>query len=311
MNLNMKGLYKVGYALQKAAPTILMSVGTVGVVASTVLACKATLKVNETLEEHKKYLEIIEEAKEKGETRAGFTYTEKDAQKDILMMYPQTGVKLAKLYGPSVLLGVGSLGCMLYSHRIMTKRNLALGAAFTAVDQTFKGYRKNLVERFGKEVDKEMRTGIKAIESEVVETDENGETKVTKKKNIVVDKEGIVYEGNDGIWFDARSKYFQKSRDLNFLFVRNVEQACNRILKRKGRITLNEVLDRLGYPLREDGQYIGWIYDKSNPIGDNEVIFNIPVVNREEVFENYMDCVCEPEFWISFNHDGNILDKGW
>ena len=90
-------------------------------------------------------------------------------------------MKFIKLYGPSVALGMASLGCMISSNRILNKRNAALAAAYAAVDRSFKEYRGRVVERFGKQMDRELRYNIKAQEIEETIVDENGKETVTKK----------------------------------------------------------------------------------------------------------------------------------
>ena len=47
--------------VQKHSPEILMGVGVVGVVTSTVMACKATMKLNDILEESKETRDKIKE----------------------------------------------------------------------------------------------------------------------------------------------------------------------------------------------------------------------------------------------------------
>ena len=158
MKINLNGLTRnlnrFGLTIKKHSPEILMVAGTVGVVTSAVMACKATLKVNDILDEAKSNIDKIHNVAEDKEFAD--RYSEEDSKKDLTIVYAQTGIKLIKLYGPSILLGALSIGAMISSNRILTKRNIALAAAYTAVDTGFKDYRKNVVERFGEKVDKEL-----------------------------------------------------------------------------------------------------------------------------------------------------------
>jgi hypothetical protein len=149
MNQVTRTFSKVGFELKKHSPEILVVAGVVGTVASTVMACKATLKVNEVLDEPKETIEKIHTAVETGETEAGLPYNVEDSKKDLAIVYVQTGVKLAKLYAPAIGIGVLSIACILKSNNILQKRNVALAAAYTAVDKSFKEYRNRVVERFG------------------------------------------------------------------------------------------------------------------------------------------------------------------
>ena len=139
---------------KKYSPEILMGLGIVGTVASTVLACKATTKVGKIIENKKEQVEQVHTCLEDAKTDDSIDYTEEDSKKDLTIIYSKTGIAIAKLYAPSVILGVLSLGTIISSHNIMRKRNVALAAAYAAVDTGFKRYRKNVVERFGENVDK-------------------------------------------------------------------------------------------------------------------------------------------------------------
>ena len=183
---------KVGFGLQKKSPEILVGVGIVGAIASAVLACKATTKAGAIVEESKNSLADIREAKENGVTKAGESYSEEDHKKDLAIAYVQTGVKFAKLYAPAVMLGAASIASILASHNIMKKRNVALAAAYAAVDKSFKDYRDRVIERFGEQVEKELRYNIKAKEIETTVVDENGKEKKVKE---TVDTEVLVIGG--------------------------------------------------------------------------------------------------------------------
>ena len=138
-------LSKTAFKLKKASPTIMVVGAAIGGVTATVLACKATLKAQYILAEHKANMEKIHETKDKvdsGEIQLseGETYTKEDLAKDITTTYIKTGMKLAKVYAPAIGLGAASLGCMFGSHHIMTKRNATLTAAYIALEQSFNGY---------------------------------------------------------------------------------------------------------------------------------------------------------------------------
>ena len=54
-----KAVARNSLLVSKASPEILLAAGIVGVVGSTILACRATLKVEEVLEETKDKLELV------------------------------------------------------------------------------------------------------------------------------------------------------------------------------------------------------------------------------------------------------------
>ena len=178
---------KASFQLKKHSPEILVVAGVAGTVVSAIIACKATLKVNEIVEDVKHDIDDVHDAVEKGITKAGENYSVEDSKKDLAVIYAKTGVSFAKLYAPAVILGTLSITSILASNNILRKRNVALSAAYAAVDKGFKDYRERVVERFGEQVDKELKYNIKAKKFDEVTTDpETGkEKKVKTMANVV------------------------------------------------------------------------------------------------------------------------------
>ena len=294
-----RSLSRLGLKLKKHSPEILMVTGTIGVVTSAVMACKATLKVNDILEETKQDIEKINGVLENEEYAD--KYSEEDSKKDLVIVYVQTGIKLAKLYAPSVILGTLSLGAMITSNNILRKRNVALAAAYTVLDKGFKDYRKNVVERFGEKIDKELKHNIKAKTFETVTVDETGKEKKTKEEVDICDE-----ISDFARFFDEGSRYFTKDPEYNLMFLKNQERYANDKLKAKGYLFLNDVYRMLDIPETKAGQIVGWIYDEKCPNGDNYVDFRIYNTNREKSrdFVNGYEKV----ILLDFNVDGNILE---
>lgn len=292
---------RTGLKIKKHSPEILMVAGAVGVVTSGVMACKATLKVNDVLDETKKTIDTIHEVLENPEMEG--KYTEEDSKKDLAIVYTQTAWKFVKLYGPSVALGAASLGCMIGSNRILSKRNAALAAAYMAEHNAFKDYRGRVLERFGKQMDKELMYNIKAQEIEESTVDENGKKVITKSVVDVMDPNGyspysiIFDDGNDGWDPDPERTKFFLIQQQNW---------ANERLKAKGHLFLNEVYDMLGAKRTKAGAQVGWIYDEENATGDNYVdfgIFDIRSPKARDFVNGY-----EKVIVLDFNVDGYILD---
>lgn len=296
------GLYNgVKGKVEKHSPEILLGVGVVGVVATTVTACKATMKLNDILDECSETRDKIKEVASNPNYED--RYTEEDAQKDLTINYVQTGVKIAKLYAPSVALGVFSVGCLLGSHNVMQKRNAALSAAYLTVDKSFKEYKQRVIDRVGEEVEKEIRYGIKAEEIETTVQNEDGtETTVTET---VKTMDPTLYS-DYARFFDEASPYWQKDPEYNMVFLKAQQQYANDLLRAKGRLFLNDVYEMLGIDKTKAGQIVGWVYDEENPNGDNFVDFGIYDMSKERVraFVNGY----EANILLDFNVDGNIWD---
>lgn len=299
-----RSLHKVGFQLKKHSPAILVGAGIVGVVASTVMACKATTKANDILENSKKQLDDIKAVANDEVIKASGEYTEKDQKKDLTIVYTKTGLDLVKLYAPAAALGVLSITSILVSHNILHKRNVALAAAYTVVDSTFKDYRKRVVDRFGKRIDHELRYNIKAEQVETIDIDENGNEKVEKKTIEVADINTDKYS-DFARFFDELNPNYKKDPSYNLWFLKSQETWANQKLQKQGYLFLNDVYEALGFPKVPAGQVNGWVYDKNNPIGDNFVDFGLYDVHKKgsrDFVNGY-----EPAILIDFNIDGNVL----
>lgn len=299
-------VHKAGYQLKKYSPEIFMAVGAVGVVVSAVMACKATTKVGEILDETKDTLDIIHTGVENGEIN-GVEYTVEDGKKDVITTYVQTGVKFVKLYAPSVILGGLSLASILTSNNIMRKRCAGLAAAYATVDKGFKDYRGRVTERFGADVEREIRYGIKTKEvEEKVVTEDGSETVVTKTVK-TFDPEVAVNSSPYAKFFDQASPYWEKDAEYNLMFLKAEQNYANDILRSRGYLFLNDVYKRLGIPETRAGQVVGWIYDEKCPVGDNYVDFGIFTNDSEKArdFVNgYENCIL-----LDFNPDGEIWKR--
>lgn len=301
MNKLSRTFHRAGLKLQKHSPEILLVTGIVGGVAATVLACKATTKLSTVLDKSKGELEQIHTYVE--DNGYSDVYTEQDHKKDLTIVYTKSAVDLIKLYGPSVLLGAASVGCILASHNIVHKRNIALAAAYASVDGSFKDYRKNVIERFGKELDKELKFNLKSEEREEVVTNEDGtetvvkDTVTTAKVNDYSDYARFFAEGQAG---------WEKDAEHNLYFLKCQERIANEKLQERGHLFLNEVYDLIDVPRTQAGQIMGWVYDPANPDSDNYVDFGIYKIDdeRKRAFVNGHEC----NILLDPNVEGNVWD---
>lgn len=283
--------------LKKHSPEILVVAGIAGTVVSAVLACKATTKVTEILDETNGTLDTIHEGMKTGAIN-GQEYTTEDGKKDTVVVYAQTGMKLAKLYGPAIILGTLSITSILASNNILRKRNVALGAAYAAIDKSFKEYRGRVIERFGEQVDTELKYGIKAKKFEEIEVDpETGKEKKVKKTVMVADPN---LQSDYAVYFDSKSRNYETNPDYNRMFLKAQQAFANDKLQTRGHLFLNEVLDDLDLPRTPAGQIVGWT--KDGP--DGYVNFRIVEVERETEDGRH-----EPALLLDFNVEGNIWEK--
>lgn len=300
MNTVSRKFGRLGLQLKKHSPEILVVTGVVGTVASAVMACKATTKLDAVLAENQENIDKIKDyVIEEGYSDK---YTEEDYKKDLTITYVQSGIKVAKLYAPAVAVGALSITAILAGHNITRKRNVALAAAYTAVDSAFKDYRGRVVERFGEALDKELRYNIKAKEVEEVVQNEDGTETVVKKTAHTAD----LLESDYAKFFDECCTGWTKDPEYNLMFLKNQQRYANEILKQRGHLFLNEVYDMLTIDRTKAGNIVGWIYDEKNPNGDNYVDFGI--YNLENDANRRFVNGIEKSILLDFNVDGPILD---
>ena len=300
MNSVTRTLNKARFQIKKHSPEILIVAGIAGVVTSAVMACKATTKINDILDQTKEEVGKVNDALD-NEKIPEDVYSKEDAKKDLAIIYIQTGVKLVKLYGPSLILGALSITSILASNNILRKRNVALAAAYATIDNSFKEYRGRVIERFGKDLDRELKYNIKAKEISETTVDENGkETTVTKTVPVVESEEPSDYAR----FFCEGCAGWTKDPEMNLVFLKQQQNWANELLKTRGHLFLNEVYDMLGIERSKAGQVVGWVYDETNPDCDNYVDFGIYDIynERKRAFVNGW----ERSILLDFNVDGDI-----
>ena len=296
--------------IRKYSPEILIAVGIVGLVSSTVMACKATTKASIILDDLHSDVSKINVVKETSDKPVVTTedgdihfnnYSEMDYKKDMGIVYLQSTVKLVKLYAPAVTLGIASIGCILGAHNIMYKRNVALMAAYKAIEQSFNTYRNRVIEEFGSSKDWAFKNGIREREVTIVEEDEKGKKRELKKTALSVDPNAhSVYAK----FFDEFSTEWDKSPEHNLIFLKCQQTWANDMLRARGHLFLNEVYDHLGIERTQAGAVVGWVLNKE---GDNFVDFGIyDLYNLGS--RNFVNGR-ERSILLDFNVDGVIWDK--
>ena len=295
----------VAFKVKEHSPSILIGVGVVGVLVSTVLACKATTKVDGIIDECKKEVNEIKKTAEDENLKMPNSYPKKQLSRDLTVAYAKTTGKLLKVYAPSVLIMGLSLTSILGSNRVLTNRNAALASAYSVVSTSFKEYRGRVKDRFGERVDYELRNGIhkEVVEEEV--TDEKGKTKKVKKEIDVTDKE--ILDGSDYCRFfdELNPNWIKDNPDANRLFLKQIQIWANEQLKGQGYLFLNDVYKALGFNPVPYGQIVGWVYDEKRG-KDNYVDFGINDVSRQSV-RDFINGF-EPAILLEFNVDGNIME---
>lgn len=269
--------------LKKHAPAILTTVGVASVVTAGVLAAKNTLKLEERIDEGQDRLRWTNEQIEAGDV----------PESARTKAYVRNVVEVGKLYFVPATLMVGGIVCILSSQNILNKRNAALAAAYNGLAASYDAYRDRVREELGEEKEREIYFGEKTIEVE-----ENGQ-KVRKK--VLVDGEhvGSPYRFR----YDQTNDNWSGFHDTNLSRVIMVQNMYNDILKTRGHVFLNQVLETLGIEHTQAGAVTGWIYDPHNDRNDG--------VKRDSFIEfNIRDYQAEYGYiLLDMNVDGTIFDK--
>lgn len=122
--------------------------GAAGVVATSIMAVKATPKA----------LRLIEEAKEE--------------KGDELTKFEKVRVAGA-VYIPSVLVGASTIACIFGANILNQRQQAALMSAYALVENTYKEYKAKVVELYGEEADEKIRHEIirDKYDAEIVEVE--------------------------------------------------------------------------------------------------------------------------------------------
>lgn len=277
--------HRAGLKISKYSPEILAGVGVVAIVGGVVLACRATLKAEEVLEDHEEEMDLIRQA-----TQRVDDYSDADRQRDTALVYIHTVGKFAKIYAPAVGLLTLGIGCMLGSYGILKKRNVALMAAYEGLQKTLLEYRERVRNELGEEKEERLYRGVVAEDK----VNDEGEKLPTLPSGYVPS----VYAR----FFDEFNPQWCKNSELNKLNLLKLQDWANNMLHAQGHLFLNEVYDMLDIPRSSAGAVVGWVEGN----GDSYVDFGIFNVNREKC-RDFVNGY-ERSILLDFNVDGVIYD---
>lgn len=273
----------------KNSPRILFGAGITGFVGTTVLACRATLKLDEVLADTRNDLAV---AKAMDDER----YSEDDRRRDITIIHTRSVVEIAKLYAPAIGLGVISIAALTKSHQILNQRNAGLAAAYTAVDRAYKEYRQRVINTYGEEADRNFR-----FETEEVEVED------AKGKKKTVTRASGTGPSAYARFFDQTCGDWNPEPEYNLYYLRCQQNYLNDMLRARGHVFLNEVYDRIGVPRSKAGAVVGWVMSKDGST-DNYIDFGIFNDADNYMVREFVNGR-EGAILLDFNVDGLIYDR--
>lgn len=231
---------------QKNSPTILFVAGVGGAITATVLACRATLRVNDVLDDHEKDLADLGRVYQRDNAMVL-----KEHDREQAYIYMRTIARIAKLYGPAVGVGACSVVCLTKSHNILMQRNAALTSAYVSLQTFLDGYRGRVREEVGESREKDLYYASTPVE--LVEDTKDGPKKIYGSTPGIGSPYAVIW--GPGNWA------FQDSPEHNVSFIRIQEQLMTDMLRSKGYLFLNDIYDRFDLPNTAAGQICGWMID--------------------------------------------------
>jgi hypothetical protein len=296
--------FRAALIVKKYSPEILLGLGIAGGIGAAVLACKATLGAHTVIDEFHREKLTIEQAKKISEANPGedgeLIYPEAAEMQDKVRVYTKAGLGMLKLYGPALGLSAVSISCVLASHGIMKRRQVALFAAFSMVQEGFLNYRRRVIESAGPDKDNEYRYGLKKDET-VIEQDEKGKD-VKAVRTTVEATPASLARTDYARYFDESNQNYRPDLEMNVFFVKAVQRYLNDQLRIVGHVYLNDAYRQLGFPDSKAGAIVGWLYDPDGDTGGDNYI-DLKLQSLENMSGRSI-----PAILVDFNVDGIIFD---
>lgn len=282
---------------QKHSPQVLFYSGLVLMGATVVTACKGTLQLEDVLKEVQRDRADIQAVSIKQPEK----YSDREITKLNTYVTAKGLAKVAKLYLPSIALGVAAVGCLTSSHNQLTRRNAGLSAALAATERALDSYRNRVREAYGDDRELELYRGVREEKVPVLD-DEGRETKSSKKV-----KTGGGFSPYARLWGQETSPEWDPNPVYNLAKLRAVQEWATIQLNAKGHLFLNEVHDELGLERTTAGQAVGWLSQK---YGGKDGYVDFGVLNHDDEAA-FLDFVTgrEDHIWLDFNVDGEVWRK--
>ena len=258
---------KVGSALDKRSPEILLAFGVISFVGAVATSVKSTLEVEKVVSDH---IDKINEVKDLAES--GVTEITDDKTGDVVELTPDVvkrvkavryvkmGLAVTKLYAPTIIFTGLGLTCFLASFGIMKKRNAALAVGLSTLRTAFDEYRGRVVRDLGKEMDEHfLYDTVEEVREREIVDEETGKKKKVKEKVTVPTKCGIF-----DVMFDASCDDWSKDSYQAYLSLRSHLLMANTMLRRNNHLYLNRAYEEFRFP-ETDALEAGIIYDEDRP----------------------------------------------
>lgn len=219
-----RDLFKTGVRMANDnAPALLTAFGTVGTITTAVLAGKASFQAAKVLAE-----DDVERAQYDASAR--------------------TKLELAQLVGPlyvgAVFSGVITCGAIIMSHRISSKRAVALAAAYAMSEGRLEEYQEKVKEKLGVKKEREVRDEV--TQDRINRDYQEGE---------------VIFSPLDGKVL-IREEYTGRTFWSSIDEVNKAVNEANHEINMSGCIRLSDFYDTLGLPHVSTSDYFGFTHEE-------------------------------------------------
>ncbi len=243
---------RVGSAMKKASPTILTCIGAIGVVATAVLAVKATPKA----------VDLIRADSRKNHDGDPYAATKIEAVKSCWTCYI-----------PATITGAATIACILGANVLNRRQQASLASAYALVSRSYNDYKRKARELYGEETHKKIMESLAA-------------EKVDKDHTIIypglVSMNSTDFEDSDEedrLFYDSFSERYFTSTIGKVL---QAEYHLNRNFALAGSISLNQFYELLGIDGIPEGDCVGWFI--------NDEMYWIDFNHSKAVLEDGLEC---------------------
>lgn len=231
-----------GVKVRKAAnhwPAIVTIVSVGGIAYGVYKMCKASTKLNEAMEPHRKMEESIVDSHNKG------VIDDAEFKKKIGMAKIEQAKDVAKLYAPGFLLVASSTLGFLFSNRELGKRVVDAQNMALQYHDSYQKLKKNVQNAIGKRatqvVEHQINPGVRTVKDE--KTGKN----VEKEFSYMTVDGDMISASIYSVFFNNTCNGFDEdSRKNNYEYLKSLEHDMNNRLRRKGYLWLSDVYNALG-----------------------------------------------------------------
>ena len=234
--------------LKRQSPSILTCMGAVGLVATTVLAVKATPKA----------MELIKQDSRINHDGDPYAYTPVEAVQSCWTCYVPAGMA-----------GATTLICIFGANMLNQRHQASLVSAYGLLDQSYKKYRQAAKSVYGEDANKKIKA---EMAQDVYMSGMSGFSNGTTYLPHLDDSECCLF------YDDHSRRYFNST----LAAVINAEYHINRNLQLRGWVSINEFYEFLGIDHIKGGEDVGWRLDSMYESGLTWLDFENEYIELED-----------------------------